>query len=120
MTSVSEKQENQKNKIQKAQELHKKNSEERAKKASDIKSAYLAGKDGIVLTDIVKKATTFAEYHVQLAKDGIGYRNTGNKLSDGSPEQELYYFTPEKRTSELDKAVGIEELLNYIKRQIEL
>lgn len=99
-------------------ELHARNNEERAKVASDTKAAYLANKDHPILVDILKKARAFSAYHTKMAKDGVGYRSTGSKLEDGSPEQELFYYTSEKRVSEMDKSAGIDELIDYIERQL--
>lgn len=99
-------------------ELHKRNTEERKKEASNIKAAYLASKDSPVLVDILKKARAFSAYHTKMAKDGVGYRSTGAKLEDGTPEQELFYYTSEKRVSEMDKSAGIDELIDYIERQL--
>jgi transcriptional regulator with XRE-family HTH domain len=99
-------------------ELHQRNSEERAKVASDTKASYLANKDNPILVDILKKARAFSAYHTKMAKDGVGYRSTGAKLEDGTPEQELFYYTSEKRVSEMDKSAGIDELIDYIERQL--
>lgn len=109
-----------KTKIQRAQEVHKRKSKERAENFAHLKAAYQANKDGLVIKDILEKARKFANYHTKLAQDGVGFRNTGAKLTDGSAEQEIYYFTNEKRVSELDKSAGLLELVDYIERQLKV
>lgn len=106
------------NKKLKAAKLHEEKEAERKKVISDTKAAYNAIKGKPAFKDILEKAKTFAAYHTKLAQDGVGYRNTGGVLTNGQPEQEIYYYTAEKRVSELDKAAGILELVDYIERQI--
>lgn len=105
-------------KVQKASELHQRKTKERAEAVALTKATYQAAKESPVLQDILEKAKQFAAYHVKLAQDGVGYRNTGAKLQDGTPEQELYYFDHQKRVTELDKSAGLLELVDYIERQI--
>ena len=95
--------------VEKRRVLHQKNSEERAKTASDIKAAYQAVADSTVLVDILAKAKVFCTYHTKVAKDGVGYDQKG----------EVTYLTHEKRVSELDRAAGQQELIDYIERQLE-
>lgn len=99
-------------------QLHERKTKERKEDAAGLKAAYLAAKDDTVLKDILTKLKSFAAYHVKMAQDGVGYRSTGAKLEDGSPEQELFYFTPEQRVSHLDKSAGQLELIDYIERQL--
>lgn len=99
-------------------ELHARKTKERKEDAAGLKSAYLAGASDTVIADIMKKAKSFSDYHIKLAQDGVGYRSTGAKLEDGSPEQELFYFTHEQRVTHLDKSAGLMELLDYIERQL--
>lgn len=90
-------------------ELREKNEKERAEKIASIKNAYLAEKDGIVITDLLKKAELLSQYHLKIAKDGVGYKNEG---------KESYHLSSEERVRELDRAAGIDELFDYITRQI--
>lgn len=106
-----------KTRIQKVQEVQARKSKERSEAIALTKAYYLAEQDNPVILDILTKAKNFAAYHTKMAQDGVGYRNTGHTLKNGAPEQELYFFTSEKRVSELDKAAGILELVDYIERQ---
>ena len=101
-----------KNRIQKVQELHQRKDKERADAISLIKTSYLIEQQNPVILDILAKAKSFAEYHMRIAKDGVGY-----KIIEKGEEPEIYHLTSEKRVSELDKAAGISELLDYIERQ---
>jgi hypothetical protein len=107
-----------KNSVRAAKAIHEKKSKERAGEAQTLKAQYLQESDSPVLQDILAKARSFADYHTKLARDGVGYRNTGARLEDGSVEQELFFFDPAKRVSELDKAAGILELVDYVERQL--
>lgn len=99
-------------------ETHERKSKERLNAVKQVHAMYQNPANADLLSDILKKAKAFSAYHVQMSKDGVGYRSTGAKLEDGSPEQELFFFTSEKRVSEIDKAAGIDELINYIERQL--
>lgn len=102
-------------------ETHKRNSEDRAKEVKNIQASYhstLSGAGEIVVRDIINKAKSFADYHTKIAKDGVGAKQTGYKLEDGTREVENYFLKSEERLSHLDKAAGIEELIDYIERQI--
>ena len=103
--------------IEKVKEVHERKSQERSEALALTKAQYLVEEQNPVILDIIGKAKSFAAYHTKMAQDGVGYRNTGHVLKNGMPEQELYFFTSEKRVSELDKAAGILELLDYIERQ---
>ena len=95
----------------KKQELRLKNTKERAEKIKGIKSAYLAEKNGIVITDLLQKLKLMSEYHAKIAKDCVGYKNEG---------KEIYHLSSEERMKELDKSAGIDEITDYITRQITL
>lgn len=56
--------------------------------------------------DLLSKVKSFSELHVRVAKDGVGRR-----------EQQIVKLNPEERVSELDKAAGIEEILDYLERK---
>lgn len=107
-----------KNRTRAAKALHEKKSEDRRADAQLTKAAYLKEKDSIVLQDVLEKAQSFAKYHTKMAQDGVGVRQTGHKLEDGQPDMETVYYSNEKRVSELDKAAGILELVDYIERQL--
>lgn len=101
-----------KTRIQKVQELHKRNAKKREEELSLTKAHYLAEQGSPVILDILAKAKSFAAYHTRIAQDGVGYRSPS-----ASAEPEVYHLTNEKRVSELDRAAGILELVEYIERQ---
>lgn len=105
---------------QKAKALHEKKTKERAADAATMKALYLANSDDPILLDIMAKAKSFIGYHTKLAQDGTGARKTGYKLSDGTPEIENYFFSNDEIASEMKKAAGIQELLDYLERQVTL
>lgn len=108
----------QKTRIQKVKEEHQKKANERANAQNELKISYKKIKDEPAFKDILAKAAQFASYHLTLAKDGVGYQQTGQKDDSGNPVQQTVFFSHEKRVTELDKAAGIEELQSYIERQI--
>lgn len=101
-----------KNRIQKVQELHQRKNKERADVISLTKAQYLAEQNSPVVMDILVKAKSFAAYHTRIAQDGVGY-----KSNEKGAEPEIYHLTNEKRVSELDRAAGILEMVEYIERQ---
>lgn len=107
-----------KNRIQKVKEVHQKAAKDRASKQNELKVSYKKIKDEPAFKDILAKAKSFHDYHLKLAKDGIGYQQTGGKDEFGNPIQQTVFFSHEKRVTELDKAAGVEELFLYIERQI--
>jgi hypothetical protein len=108
----------QKTRIQKVKDEHQKKANERANKQNELKVSYKKIIDEPAFKDILAKAKQFAAYHLTLAKDGVGYQQTGGKDDSGNPLQATVFFSHEKRVTELDKAAGIEELSNYIERQV--
>lgn len=96
----------------------KKRNEEMAQDVDAMRHSYARIKDEPAFRDILAKAKSFAAYHTKMAKDGVGYRDTGEFDERNQPKQEIVYYTNEKRVSELDKAAGIEELEDYIQRQL--
>lgn len=105
---------------QKARDLHKLRSEERAAAAQTLKAAYLQDRDSTTVQDILTKARAFVAYHNKIAQDGVGSRKTGDHYENGTDVMEVYYLTAHERVSHLDKSAGIQELIDYIERQIEL
>jgi len=97
------------------------NKEKAAVRASEVDSlrhSYARIKDEPAFIDILAKAKSFAAYHAKMAKDAVGYRDTGQFDEKGKAIQEIVYYKGEKRLAELDKAAGIEELEDYILRQL--
>lgn len=116
--SVAKKIQEKRTRVQKAQELHQRNTKERKDKIQEVRALYIQNKDNPVLLDILEKARSFSNYHIKIAQDGVGARKTGFKLEDGSAEVENIFLTNNKRVSELDKSAGILELVDYIERQL--
>lgn len=106
-----------KTRIQKVKERHIQMANERAGKQNELIISYKKIKDSAAFKDILDKAKSFHDYHLKLAKDGVGYQQTGAKDDSGNPVQQTVFFSHEKRVTELDKAAGVEELLLYIERQ---
>jgi len=99
-------------------EEHKRKSAERAAETDSLQHSYARIKDEPAFKDILAKAKSFAAYHTKMAKDGVGYRDTGQFDAKGDAIQEIVYYDQPKRLSELDKASGIEELEGYILRML--
>ena len=98
-------------------DLHKKKTEERQREIDALKHEYALIKDSPALADILGKARQFADWHLKLAKDGVGSKQTGVD-DDGNPKFEDYYLTSEQRIAELDKASGQEQLIAYIEGKL--
>lgn len=107
-----------KTRMQKVKEEHQKKATERANKQNGLKVSYKKIMDEPAFKDILEKGAQFASYHLKLAKDGVGYQQTGEMDEYGNPKQNTVFFDHDKRVTELDKAAGIEELTAYIDRQI--
>lgn len=107
-----------KSRIEKAKKAHTEANKARAEKLNELRVSYKKIKDTPAFKDILYMLQHLADLHSKMAKDGVGYRDTGQKSITGVSEQELIYFTPEKRVGELDRAAGLEEGVGYIERQI--
>jgi hypothetical protein len=103
--------------LQKKKEVHQLAAKNRADAQNTLKISYKKIREEPAFADILVKAQGLHDLHLRLAKDGVGYQNTGKMDANGNPEQATVFFTHEKRVTELDKAAGIEELTDYIKRQ---
>lgn len=117
---VAKKIQEKRTRVQAKAAAHQKADKDRADNISNIRAAYQADRDGLIVKDILAKAKAFAAYHTKVAQDGVGARKTGFRLENGQEEVENIYFTNEKRVSELDRAAGLLELVDYIERQIEI
>lgn len=103
---------------QKAKAAHEKATTERASAQQTIKAAYLSGNGEIILEDLQTKIKTWMSLNNKIAQDGVGNRPTGFKLTDGTPEIETIYLSPEQRASYLDQSKGQQAILDYIERQL--
>lgn len=106
-----------KNRAQKAKTVHEKASKKRSSDQKTLKAVYVAEKSAPLLEDILAKANGFIAVHNKIAQDGVGSRKTGHKLTDGSDEFDTVYLTASQRCGHLDKAAGLQELVDYIARQ---
>lgn len=104
--------------LQVKRSAHKAKAEARVSEVQSLKHSYAQIQNEPAFLDILAKAKSFAGYHTKMAKDGVGYRDTGRFDENGKPIQEIVYYDQPKRLSELDKASGIEELEDYILRQL--
>jgi hypothetical protein len=105
---------------QKAKAVHEKNSETRGNEQKYLKAAYLQGNGEVILEDLQKKIRAWIGLNNKVAQDGVGARPTGFKLTDGTPEIENVYLTPEQRASYLDQSKGQQAILDYIERQLQV
>lgn len=116
--TVAKKIKNKRRNIQKTTELHARKTKERTEEAQQIKAYYQADKNSPVVRDLLVKAKKFQEYHIKLAQDGQGARSIGLDPTTREPILEPYALGPNERCSNLDKAAGIQELIDYVDRQI--
>ena len=102
--------------MQQKKAVQQKASEERANAQKLLKAEYFKIKKSAAVEDLLIKMRGFIDYHTKVAKDGVAYEN--GKDADGNLIQHTVRFTPEQRVSHLDKAAGLEEILDYIDRQL--
>lgn len=103
---------------QAAKIAHQKANEQRAQTENELRISYKKIKDEPAFQDILTKAKQFAGYHLKMAKDGVGFRETGQRDDSGNPVQETVFFDQHKRVTELDKAAGIDEIVGYIEGRV--
>lgn len=116
--TVAKKIQHKRKSIQAAADAHAKANEERLNQVKNIQAAFAQIKDSPALADILQKCTDFQSYHVKLAQDGVGARKTGYKLEDGTQEVENFFLDNNQRAGHLDKCAGIQEIIDYIGRQL--
>jgi hypothetical protein len=97
---------------------HTKADNDRAATLKHIKAVYQEDSHRELLDGLLKKGRGFIDYHVKVAKDGVAARKTGDKYENGMDVIENVFLSKDERCSHLDKAAGLEELLNYIDRQL--
>lgn len=101
--------------------------ERHREKAETLKSAqkllanqYLQIRGSDALVDLQTKMQGYQDYHLKLAKDGVAYEPTGQSDSNGESIMRTVRLTPEERTGHLDKASGIQEIIDYLDRRLAL
>lgn len=104
---------------QKAKEAHEIASKQRATKIAESKTLYQSESEGPLLEDILERARKYIKYHIKIAQDGVGSRKTGDKYENNQDVMEVYYLTPTERVTHLDKAAGIQEIIDTIERLME-
>jgi len=118
-SNVAKKIQGRREKILKAQETHARKTKERAEEIAQVKHEWQNAKESPIVKDLLAKAKKYQAYHIKIAQDGVGARMTGHKLADGSAEVENYFLSNSEIAGEMKKAAGIQELVDYIERQIE-
>lgn len=84
---------------------------ERVNAEKALTAEYLKIAKTPAFQDLLSKVKSFGDYHLKIAKDGVGLKD----VSEG--RQEIIKLSHEERVSELDKAAGIEEILDYLTRK---
>lgn len=102
-----------------AAKAHAQKSKERKLEIQELKALYIQEQNNPVVQDILKKIRSFADYHMKMAKDGVGAKAVGSDAK-GQPILETVYYTNEKRLGEVDRAAGQEEIESYILRMFEI
>lgn len=103
---------------QTAKVLHEENTKKRAAEQKSLKALYLSDVENPLLVDILSKARSFINYHIKIAQDGVGSRKTGDTYENGQPVFETYFLTDSEVAGNMKKAAGIQELIDYIERQV--
>lgn len=96
--------------------LHEKNTQIRQEALEQEKADMRQNKNNPAVQAILKKARSLSALHMQMAKDGVGVRATGERDEHGELVTENVFFTKDKRMTELDKSAGIDELINWAER----
>lgn len=96
--------------------LHEKNEQIRKEAMEQEKADMQQNRENPAVVAILKKARALSNLHLQMAKDGVGMRATGERDENGQPISENIFFTKDKRMTELDKSAGIDELINWAER----
>lgn len=82
----------------------------------ELRAEYLKVRKSIAVADILAKSKSFAAYHCQVAQDGVAYEPSTDEK--GNPRQQIVKLTPEERVTHLDKAAGLQEMIDYIERKL--
>lgn len=116
--TVAKKVQGKRKSIEKAAKAHAAANEIRLNQIKANRAAYAQIKDSVALADILHTGQRYIDLNLKLAQDGVGARETGHKLTDGTNEVENYFFSKDERLAKLDNAAGIQQLLDYIERQL--
>lgn len=102
-----------------AKAAHEAANKKRADAINEVRLSYAKIKDEPAFLDILAKIKSYSEYHTKMGKDGIGFRKTGQVNMEGKELEEMVVYDKDKRMSEIDKSAGIDEVGDYINRQLE-
>jgi hypothetical protein len=97
---------------------HEKANERRAQHENELRVSYAKIKDEPAFLDIIKKLKGFSSYHEKMAKDGVGFQETGERDASGNISQRTVFYDKDKRLSELDKSSGLDEGIAYIEGRV--
>lgn len=81
-----------------------------------LKAEYHKIAKSPALLDLLAKVKSFADYHTKVAKDGVGFQESRD--DEGALQQMVIRLEPAQRLTELDKAAGIQEIIDYLDRKI--
>jgi hypothetical protein len=91
----------------------------KANAAKAIKAQYKKIADEPAIVDLLAKIKSFQAYHMKIAQDGVAYKFkeavADNKIVQLKEEVKL---TDGERTAQLERNAGIQEILDYIDRQL--
>lgn len=96
---------------------------EEAKKAQGrslvLKEEYKKLETNPAFIDLLAKVDSFAAYHTKLAKDRTGIENHDEVVGEKVVTvQNIVKLSEGERLAELDRAAGIEEIKDYVARQL--
>ena len=97
--------------------LHEANAKKRELVIEQTKADFQTNRENPVVIAIIEKAKALSALHLQMAKDGVGVRASGERNEQGELVSETIFFTKDKRITELDKSAGLDELTDWIARQ---
>ena len=94
---------------------HKEATAARGNEQKELTAEYHKLRNSIALADLMAKAKTFAQYHAQVATDGVAYEQT---VSIAGNVQTVVRLNHDDRVSHMDKAAGIQEIIDYLERKL--
>lgn len=98
--------------------LHEANAKKREIEIQQQKADFAQAAENPVVQAMIAKARSLSDLHLQMAKDGVGMRQTGQRDEHGQPVTENIFFTKDKRMTELDKSAGLDEWINWAERML--
>lgn len=99
-----------------AKDSQKQKNAESLRKRRVLYDEYKKIEDSVAFKDLMKRFELQVAWHTKVSKDGVGYRKV--PVGGGQFKDEVFDLSPEKRLSELDRAAGLEEGLQYIENML--